>query len=152
MTRIIGAAFSYSDSLPSAARALYGSDDTQHQKLVAAKMMGRWPSGCPLDLSPEKDDPTIAADPHRRNNFTYAGDDKGLRCPLGSHLRRSNPRATPLKRATAVRRHRLIRRGVEYGLAHEAARRAGRRRYSVGHAHAPSPQLAVNRVKPNEGW
>ena len=40
---------------------------------------------------------------------------QGLRCPLGSHLRRSNPRATPLKRATAVRRHRLIRRGVEYG-------------------------------------
>jgi hypothetical protein len=77
--------------------------------------MGRWRSGCPVDLSPDKDDPAIAADPHRRNNFTYAGDDQGLRCPLGAHLRRSNPRATPLKRATAVRRHRLIRRGVEYG-------------------------------------
>jgi Dyp-type peroxidase family len=98
-----------------AAKALYGADDQYHQDLVAAKIMGRWRSGCPLDLSPDKDDPTIAADPHRRNNFTYAGDDQGLRCPLGSHLRRSNPRATPLKRATAVRRHRLIRRGVEYG-------------------------------------
>ena len=40
---------------------------------------------------------------------------QGRRCPLGSHLRRSNPRATPLKRATAVQRHRLLRRGVEYG-------------------------------------
>ena len=98
-----------------AAKALYGSDDQYHQELVAAKMMGRWRSGCPVDLSPDKDDPAIAADPQRRNNFTYAGDDGGLRCPLGSHLRRSNPRATPLKRATAVRRHRLIRRGVEYG-------------------------------------
>ena len=86
-----------------------------HQDLVAAKMMGRWRSGCPVDLSPDKDDLAIAADPERRNNFTYAGDDQGLRCPIGSHLRRSNPRATPLKRATAVRRHRLIRRGVEYG-------------------------------------
>ena len=101
--------------LATAAKALYGSDDQYHQELVAAKMMGRWRSGCPLDLSPEKDDPAIAADPQRRNNFTYAGDDQGLRCPLGSHLRRTNPRATPLKRATAVRRHRLIRRGVEYG-------------------------------------
>jgi Dyp-type peroxidase family len=101
--------------LASAARSLYGSNDQYHQELVAAKMMGRWRSGCPLDLSPEKDDPALAADPQRRNNFTYAGDDQGLRCPLGSHLRRSNPRATPLKRATAVRRHRLIRRGVEYG-------------------------------------
>ena len=40
---------------------------------------------------------------------------EGLRCPLGAHLRRTNPRATPLTRATAVRRHRLLRRGVEYG-------------------------------------
>jgi Dyp-type peroxidase family len=101
--------------LVTAAKTLYGSDDQYHQDLVAAKIMGRWRSGCPLDLSPDKDDPTIAGDPQRRNNFTYAGDDQGLRCPLGSHLRRSNPRATPMKRATAVRRHRLLRRGVEYG-------------------------------------
>ena len=101
--------------LATAAWSLYGSDDQHRRDLVAAKLMGRWPSGCPLDLAPEKDDPEIAADPSRRNNFTYVGDDQGLRCPLGSHLRRSNPRATPLKRATAVRRHRLLRRGVEYG-------------------------------------
>jgi Dyp-type peroxidase family len=101
--------------LATAAKSLYGSDDQYHQDLVAAKMMGRWRSGCPLDLSPEKDDPAIAADPLRRNNFTYAGDEQGLRCPIGAHLRRSNPRATTLKRATAVRRHRLLRRGVEYG-------------------------------------
>ena len=101
--------------LATAAKSLYGSDDQYHQDLVAAKMMGRWRSGCPLDLSPDRDDLAIAADPERRNNFTYAGDDDGLRCPIGAHLRRSNPRATPMKRATAVRRHRLIRRGVEYG-------------------------------------
>ena len=101
--------------LATAAKALYGADDEYHRELVAAKLMGRWRSGCPLDLSPDKDDPEIAADPQRRNNFTYAGDDEGLRCPLGSHLRRTNPRATTLKRATAVRRRRLLRRGVEYG-------------------------------------
>jgi len=82
--------------------------------LVAAKMMGRWLSGCPLDLSPDKDDPAIAADPQRRNNFSNAGDEQGLRCPIGA-LRRSNPRPTHLKRASEVRRHRLIRRGIEYG-------------------------------------
>jgi Dyp-type peroxidase family len=101
--------------LATGAKTLYGADDAYHQELVAAKMMGRWRSGCPLDLSPDKDDLAIAADPQRRNNFSYAGDEEGLRCPLGAHLRRVNPRATPLKRATAVRRHRLIRRGVEYG-------------------------------------
>ena len=55
---------------------IYGSDDTPHHELVAAKMMGRWRRGCLVDLSPDKDDPAIAADPNRRNNFTYAGDDK----------------------------------------------------------------------------
>lgn len=101
--------------LGTAAKSLYHSDDHDHQELVAAKMMGRWRSGCPVDLSPDKDDPAIAANPERRNNFTYAGDERGMRCPIGAHLRRSNPRATPMKRATAIRRHRLIRRGVEYG-------------------------------------
>jgi Dyp-type peroxidase family len=101
--------------LGTAAKALYGFDDPPQQDLVAAKLMGRWRSGCPVDLSPEKDDLAIAADPERRNKFTYAGDDEGLRCPIGAHLRRSNPRTAPLKRATAVQRHRLIRRGVEYG-------------------------------------
>ena len=43
--------------LVAAAKALYGSDDHYHQELVAAKMMGRWRSGCPVDLSPDKDDP-----------------------------------------------------------------------------------------------
>jgi Dyp-type peroxidase family len=98
-----------------AAKSLYGSDDEYHQELVAAKLMGRWRSGCPLDLSPDQDDLAIAADPERRNNFTYDGDEDGLRCPIGAHLRRANPRATTLTRATAVRRHRLVRRGVEYG-------------------------------------
>jgi hypothetical protein len=50
----------------------------------------------------------------RRNNFSNAGDEQGLRCPIGA-LRRSNPRATHLKRASEVRRHRLIRRGIECG-------------------------------------
>ena len=75
-------AAAYRRYLATAAKALYGSDDVPHQELVAAKMMGRWPSGCPIDLSPDKDDPAIAADPHRRNDFTYAGDEQGLRCPL----------------------------------------------------------------------
>jgi Dyp-type peroxidase family len=101
--------------LHTAAKSLCGTDEPYNREWVAAKLMGRWRSGCPLDLSPDKDDLDIAADELRRNNFSYAGDDDGLRCPLGAHLRRVNPRATPLKRSTAVRRRRLIRRGIEFG-------------------------------------
>ena len=34
----------------------------EEQELVAAKLMGRWRSGAPLILAPEKDDPALAAD------------------------------------------------------------------------------------------
>ncbi len=44
----------------------------EEQELVAAKLMGRWRSGAPLVLAPERDDPAIAADPQRNNDFNYA--------------------------------------------------------------------------------
>ena len=34
--------------LATAAKSLYGTDDEYHQELVAAKLMGRWRSGCPI--------------------------------------------------------------------------------------------------------
>jgi deferrochelatase/peroxidase EfeB len=65
------------------------------QEWVAAKLMGRWRSGAPLALAPEKDDPTLAADPQRNNNFSYAKTDSfGYATPLGAHIRRMNPRDT----------------------------------------------------------
>lgn len=42
---------------------------------------------CPL-----KDDPELARDVERANDFLYEGDPHGLKCPISSHLRRSNPR------------------------------------------------------------
>src|SRR6266571_5424592 len=41
------------------------------QELIAAKLMGRWRSGAPLVLAPDKDDPALGADPHRNNDFNY---------------------------------------------------------------------------------
>jgi deferrochelatase/peroxidase EfeB len=43
----------------------------EEQELVAAKLMGRWRSGAPLVLAPEKDDPPLGADPSRNNDFNY---------------------------------------------------------------------------------
>jgi deferrochelatase/peroxidase EfeB len=79
-------------------------------------MMGRWRSGAPLALCPESDDPKLGADPQRNNDFLYADSDpKGLKCPLGSHARRMNPRDQFKHEITQVNRHRLIRRGTVYG-------------------------------------
>ncbi len=86
------------------------------EEWLAAKMMGRWRSGAPLALCPESDDPKLDADPQRHNDFLYYDDDpEGLKCPLGSHVRRMNPRDQFKHEITQVNRHRLIRRGTVYG-------------------------------------
>jgi deferrochelatase/peroxidase EfeB len=84
----------------------------EEQELLAAKLMGRWRSGAPLVLSPDKDDPQLAADPQRNNAFSYKEmDPHGYAVPLGSHARRMNPRDT----AANMNRRRMIRRGATYG-------------------------------------
>jgi Dyp-type peroxidase family len=86
----------------------------EEQELVAAKLMGRWRSGAPLALAPDRDDPAIAADPQRNNDFSYAkSDPHGYAVPLGSHIRRMNPRDT----GANMNRRRMIRRGATYGPA-----------------------------------
>jgi len=84
----------------------------EEQELVAAKLMGRWRSGAPLVLAPDRDDPELGADRQRNNNFNYKQMDPiGYAVPLGSHMRRMNPRDT----AANVNRRRIIRRGATYG-------------------------------------
>jgi len=86
------------------------------EEWVAAKMVGRWRSGAPLALCPEHDDPEVGANPTRRNDFLYYdADPQGLKTPLGSHIRRMNPRDHFKDELVQVQRHRLIRRGTSYG-------------------------------------
>jgi Dyp-type peroxidase family len=85
---------------------------------LASKMVGRWPSGAPLVLSPDKDTPALG----KENDFAYqAADPHGLKCPIGSHIRRSNPRDMldphpgTSKSTDVNKRHQLLRRGRAYG-------------------------------------
>jgi len=97
-----------------------GNDPTKAEYL-AAKFVGRWRDGTPLTFSPNHNDPKLAADAGRNNNFQFVADnDKpGYGCPVGSHVRRTNPRDSlmpdPTASTTAVRRHRIVRRGRVYG-------------------------------------
>jgi len=110
--------------------------DPVDRKRLAEAMVGRKMDGEPLmgrtnEAIDGEDDP--------RNTFTYRDDDAGLRCPIGAHIRRSNPRNADLpagapgfiswaKRTlgfdakalandlvASTRFHRLLRRGREYG-------------------------------------
>jgi Dyp-type peroxidase family len=91
----------------------------QERELLAAKLVGRWRSGAPLTLAPDADNPELGADPLRNNDFNYANDRRGLQVPLGSHIRRMNPRDTELARLTDVNVHRIIRRGTTYGAPYD---------------------------------
>jgi deferrochelatase/peroxidase EfeB len=88
------------------------ADTPEEQELIAAKLMGRWRSGAPLVVSPQTDDPGLGANMQRTNDFSYATmDPHGYACPVGSHIRRMNPRDT----AENIERRKMIRRGGTYG-------------------------------------
>jgi Dyp-type peroxidase family len=85
------------------------------EELLAAKLVGRWRDGTPLDSSPHAPDAGLVADKSRNNAFDYGRDPDGLRCPIGSHIRRMNPRLSMPFEGKLVNRHRIIRRGITYG-------------------------------------
>jgi deferrochelatase/peroxidase EfeB len=103
---------------------LQANKDKIDPELLAAKICGRWRNGVPLALSPETDSPAGGISPERLNDFEYvnadgSGDPKGLRCPIGAHMRRINPRGQPVEgqgeSGGSNNTHRLIRRGMPYG-------------------------------------
>ena len=91
----------------------------QERELLAAKLMGRWRSGAPLTLAPTRDDPALGADVRRNNDFTYAADPHGRQVPLGSHMRRMNPRDTTMAQLADVNVHRILRRSTTYGAPYD---------------------------------
>ena len=86
--------------------------DPQEEEWLKAKIVGRWPNGDSLVRSPEGH-PAGG----KRNQFLYGADADGLRCPVGAHVRRANPRDALGFRTDRTRRHRLLRRGMPYGTA-----------------------------------
>jgi Dyp-type peroxidase family len=90
------------------------ASNADDEEFLAAKMMGRWRSGASLSSCPVHDDPAVGADSTKNNDFQFKADDPlGYKTPLGSHIRRMNPRDADV--AGVARIHRMIRRGTAYG-------------------------------------
>jgi deferrochelatase/peroxidase EfeB len=77
------------------------SQGADKAELVAAKMCGRWRDGTPLEVSPDRPDPSLSG--FELTNFNYLTptthqvgaretDDLGALCPYAAHTRRTNPR------------------------------------------------------------
>ena len=95
--------------------ARYGDEE-----LFAAKLVGRWRDGFPLTRFPDRTSLTGAETDKRGfslddNLFTYGRDPEGLRCPIGAHIRRANPRDSQGFGGKLANRRRIIRRGLPYG-------------------------------------
>lgn len=87
---------------------------------IAAKMVGRWKNGSSLIANTSNEGQV------GRHDYTLAfgrDDPRGLQCPFGSHIRRSNPRDSLLpgdkQEMDIVNRHRLLRRGRNYERGNE---------------------------------
>jgi len=99
-----------------AAVAEQATDVAARAKLIAARMVGRWPNGVALVDAPEAERPPSAG----LNDFRFRDrDPHGERCPLGAHIRRANPRdmlGEDVKDALHhASLHRIVRRGRAYG-------------------------------------
>lgn len=100
-----------------AAAGVPGADPALDAPTLAAKMVGRWPSGASLETSPNGDDGNVS------NAFGYAQDADGSNVPRFAHVRKANPRDEQRVDLAdqPTERHRMLRRGASYGPPFAAA-------------------------------
>ncbi|KAG8736145.1 hypothetical protein FRC10_009653 [Ceratobasidium sp. 414] len=104
---------------------LPGLDPKLGSELMGARLVGRWKSGAPIQLAPLADDPELAKDKQRNNNFSYpqaTGEAGQTACPYAAHIRKTNPRndldasdETNTDPANPVTGLSITRAGIPYG-------------------------------------
>jgi Dyp-type peroxidase family len=78
---------------------------------AGALLVGRFEDGTPVTLQREE-----GAHSPVLNNFTYASDNDGAKCPFHAHIRKMNPRGSGgLEDEKAERKRLMARRGQTYG-------------------------------------
>jgi len=80
---------------------------------AGALVIGRFRDGTPITLSDSEQGDTAII-----NNFNYAEDTKGTKCPFHAHIRKTNPRGDKgdsLESLEEQRQHRIVRRAIPYG-------------------------------------
>lgn len=104
-------------------------------EMLAAKICGRWRNGNPLEQFPNEQGTVLPNS--KLNNFNYVSSDPasddtlGLKCPIGSHIRRNNPRNEAITGSGSTL-HRIVRRAMPYGPAYDPQSPDDRPRGLVG--------------------
>jgi Dyp-type peroxidase family len=84
------------------------------RELLAARIVGRWKSGAPLELAPLRDNAALGADENRNNDFEFGDDLFQRKCPYAAHIRKVYPRDDTGNEAE-VQRHRIMRASIPFG-------------------------------------
>jgi Dyp-type peroxidase family len=104
---------------------------------LAALLVGRWPSGAPVNRVPEDDNPALGANSFANNNFRFdsdtpifklvggyadrfppaKADPAGVSCPWAAHIRKVNVRdsSSDMGARSATLERRILRVGVPFG-------------------------------------
>jgi len=82
---------------------------------LAAKVVGRWADGTAVAMEPRRPQQRSVTGLWDTNDFRYSDDPVGNACPVGAHIRRTNPRDGLSGGSARTRRHRIVRRGMPYG-------------------------------------
>ena len=103
-------------------QSIQGFTNINCEKLKAL-FVGRWPSGAPLALSPDKDDLNLGKDSEKNNQFGYSEDENGYKTPTFSHIRKVNPRdlQTDIGPAPKTLKRKMLRRGIPFGMPQDFA-------------------------------
>lgn len=97
------------------AKQLFGASPTDDESdRAGAMVVGRFEDGTPLTLDDHESKQAVT------NDFSYAGDANGARCPFHAHIRKTNPRGD-IERTfgapeNAGRDPIMARRGITYGV------------------------------------
>jgi Dyp-type peroxidase family len=99
----------------------------QSVDLFAAKLVGRYPSGAPLEGAdeatedPGRTNPDVVLEKSKINAFEYSTDPDGMQVPRAAHIRKTHPRAQEPPGKQEGRRRRILRRGIPFGESFDPA-------------------------------
>ena len=106
---------------------------------LASLLVGRWPSGAPVNRTPKRDHPSLGSDPFANNDFIFDSDTPmlpltggrkalypklqakadpvGITCPWAAHIRKLNTRdsASEMGGRESTFNRRLLRVGIPFG-------------------------------------
>jgi Dyp-type peroxidase family len=113
-----------------------GFEEMSDERL-ASRLVGRWPSGAPVNRVPDKDDEKLGQNPYANNHFRFdsdsgplpleppgedpfpmsSADSAGTTCPWAAHIRKVNTRdsASDLGGRDSTYTRRILRVGIPFG-------------------------------------